>query len=61
MSGHSKWRDRHRKTDDKLDYDERITAPEGEDLETVMRALLDVPPPKDDQATSEDAEDSTGR
>jgi hypothetical protein len=40
--------------------DERVAAPEGEDFETVVRAILGVPQPND-QATSDDPEDSTGR
>lgn len=61
MSGHSKWRDiKHPARDKKLGYDEPVSAPEGEDFETVVRALLDVLPPTD-QATSEEPEDSTGR
>lgn len=47
-----------------LDYDERVTAPETDEddaMERVLRALMDVPPSRVDQATSDDSEDTAGR
>jgi hypothetical protein len=39
---------------DKPDYDEPVKPPEGAELETVLRALLDAPPPGRDHATSDE-------
>jgi hypothetical protein len=39
-----------------LGYDEPVKPPDGADLEVVVRALLDVPRPREGQPTKDDPE-----